>query len=102
LYNVDIINILLQRNKCYALLTILKYSLNWYANYETIIDKLTEVMRKLYNKNIIKILHDAYMYITKTEEFIMLIFIFLLTKRNNCTHAKKSATSKNNNYCTDS
>jgi len=43
-------------------------------------------MRKLYNKNIIKILHNAYMYIIKTEEFIMLIFIFLSIKINNCTY----------------
>lgn len=37
----------------------------------------------------------------KTEEYIIML-IYFLTKINTCTHAKKSATSKNNNYRTDS
>jgi len=64
------------------------------------------IINKLFCKNnektiLQKFLCDVYRN-KKLKNILSLMLIYFLTKINICTHAKKGATSKNNNYRTDS
>lgn len=68
-------------------------------NYRT---KIIRKVLELYYKIVIKVLRNAYRNKKLKHIRCNAYIYFLLIKINNYTHAEKSATSKNNNYRTNS